>query len=176
MDRPALTAVVKQGLTPSVSGVLAGTRRPGFADSEELPRDSVMEVVGPRLQSGLVNVVRGLAEEKLTQFADRVQTRILQSTVVTEEERTQWAAKQKQKYKTFVESDSSFYEEFLHVSGLADTFDMQQLIEEGNDVHKACNTRLHTDDQGPREGCKAETALFQSPNDALQPAMLLQFA
>ncbi|DBA89193.1 TPA: hypothetical protein ACH3X1_016343 [Trebouxia sp. C0004] len=116
MDRPALTAVVKQGLTPSVSGVLAGTRRPGFADSEELPRDSVMEVVGPRLQSGLVNVVRGLAEEKLTQFADRVQTRILQSTVVTEEERTQWAAKQKQKYKTFVESDSSFYEEFLHVS------------------------------------------------------------
>ena len=58
-------------------------------------------------------MVRGLAEEKLTQFADRVQTRILQSAPTTEEECTKWAAKQKQ----LLETNSSFYEEFLQVSG-----------------------------------------------------------
>ena len=62
-------------------------------------------------------MVRGLAEEKLTQFAVRVQTRILQNALVTEDECTQWAVKQKQKYKTFVESNSSFFEGFLKASG-----------------------------------------------------------
>lgn len=147
-------AADKCGLTPSVNGVLTGKKRSRFADSETLPRDSVMEVVGPRVQSGLANVVRGLAEEKLTQFAVRVQTRILQNALVTEDECTQWAVKQKQKYKTFVESNSSFFEGFLKASGLAGTFDMQQLIAEGNDVHTARNTRLHTDDQNLRKDAK----------------------
>lgn len=62
-------------------------------------------------------VVRGLAEKELTQFADLLQTRILQSAPMTEEEQTKWAAKQKQKYKTFVETNSSFFEGFLQVSG-----------------------------------------------------------
>lgn len=38
--------------------------------------------------------------------------------------------------------------------GLAGIFDMQQLIEEGNDVHFARNTKLHTDDQGLRKDAK----------------------
>lgn len=52
-----------------------------------------MEVIGPQLQSGLANVVRGVAEEKLTQFADRLQTRILHSAPMAEEEQTKRAAK-----------------------------------------------------------------------------------
>ena len=62
-------------------------------------------------------MVKGLAEEKLTQLADRVRLRILQSAPVTEEECTECAAKQEQKYKMFVESKSSFYQEFLQESG-----------------------------------------------------------
>ena len=62
-------------------------------------------------------MVKGLAEEKLTQLADRVRLRILQSAPVTEEECTKCPAKQEQKYKMFVESKSSFYQEFLQVSG-----------------------------------------------------------
>ena len=62
-------------------------------------------------------MVRGLAEEKLTQFADRLQTRMLKSEPMTEEERTKWAAKQNEKYRTFVETNSSFYEGLLQVSG-----------------------------------------------------------
>ena len=119
-------------------------------------------------------VVRGLAEEKLTQFADHVQARILQSASATEEERSEWAAKQDQNYKTSVESNSSFYDGFLQVSGeslfsvlaretyravfdimlctgLAGVIDMHQLIEEGNGVHMARNARLHTDDRGLRK-------------------------
>lgn len=42
-------------LTLSVNGVLTGKKRSRFDDSETLPTDSVMEVVGPRVQSGLAN-------------------------------------------------------------------------------------------------------------------------
>ena len=39
-------------------------------------------------------------------------------------------------------------------TGLAGTFEMQQVIEEGNDVHVARNTKMHTDDQGLRKDAK----------------------
>ncbi len=64
-------------------------------------------------------VIRGLAEQKLTQFADRVQSRILQSAPMSEEGRTNRATTQKHMYRLFVESNSSFYEEFMQVSGLS---------------------------------------------------------
>jgi len=64
-------------------------------------------------------VVRGMAEKELTQFADRVQSRILQIAPVTEEGRTKRDTTQKQIYKLFVESNSSFYEGFMQVSGLS---------------------------------------------------------
>lgn len=36
----------------------------------------------------------------------------------------------------------------LQYAGLASTLDMQQLIDEGNDIHATHNNNLHTDDQG----------------------------
>lgn len=48
-------ATDKFGLTPSVNGVLTGNKRPRFDDTQSLPRDAVIEVVGPQLQSGLAN-------------------------------------------------------------------------------------------------------------------------
>jgi len=88
---------------------------------------------------------------------------------MSEEGRTNRATTQKHMYRLFVESNSSFYEEFMQVSGLsslsvlshkaieswfwltlctglAGTFDMQQLLEEGSDIHILQNTSLHTDD------------------------------
>ncbi|DBB08161.1 TPA: hypothetical protein ACH3X3_008349 [Trebouxia sp. C0006] len=105
-----------------------------------------MEVVGPQLQSVHANVVRGLAEQELTQFAGRLQCRILQSAPMSEEGRTKRATTQKQIYKLFVESNSSFYEELVQESGLASAFDFQQLVEEGSDIHILQNTSMHTDD------------------------------
>lgn len=64
-------------------------------------------------------VVRGLAEQELTQFAGRLQCRILQSAPMSEEGRTKRATTQKQIYKLFVESNSSFYEELVQESGLS---------------------------------------------------------
>ena len=64
-------------------------------------------------------VVRGLAEKELTQFADHVQTRILQTAPVTQEDITRRAATQRQKYQTFVQSNSNFFNGLLRVSGLS---------------------------------------------------------
>ena len=46
-------AADKFGLTTSVDGVRTGKKRQRYDDSEPLPKDSVTEVVGPQLQSGL---------------------------------------------------------------------------------------------------------------------------
>ncbi len=115
--------------------------------------------------------MRGLAEKELTQFADRVQTRILQTAAVTQEEIDRRAAAQRQKYQTFVQNNSHFFNALLQVSGLscnchavvqinddcddilqyaglASTVNMQQLIDEGSDIHATRNNNLHTDDQG----------------------------
>ena len=115
--------------------------------------------------------MRGLAEKELTQFADRVQTRILQTAAVTQEEIERRAAAQQQKYQIFVQKNSHFFNALLQVSGLscnchavvqikddcddilqyaglANTIDMQQLIDEGNEIHATRNNNLHTDDQG----------------------------
>lgn len=64
-------------------------------------------------------VTRGLAEQELTQFADCVQSRILQSAPMSEAGRTKRATTQKRLYSYFVESNSCFYEEFMQVSGLS---------------------------------------------------------
>lgn len=53
------------------------------------------------------------------QFADRVQTRLLQNAQATQEEVMQRAAAQEQKYNTFVQKNTSFFEGFLQVSGLS---------------------------------------------------------
>lgn len=95
------------GSTPTFSAVRVGNKRPRYDDNQTVPRDAVLEVTGPQLQSGFASgetgccccslnlirlcsellcdaVVRGLAEKELTQFADRVQTRILQTAPVTQ--------------------------------------------------------------------------------------------
>lgn len=122
--------------------------------------------------------MRGLAEKELTQFADRVQTRILQTAAVTQEEIDRRAAAQRQKYQTFVQNNSHFFNALLQVSGLscnchavvqinddcddilqyaglASTVNMQQLIDEGSDIHATRNNNLHTDDQGLKRDARS---------------------
>ena len=48
-------AADKFGTTPTFIGVRVGNKRPRYDDDQTLPRDAVLEVSGPQLQSGLAN-------------------------------------------------------------------------------------------------------------------------
>ena len=52
-DFKRLHRLTKTGIVLQL--IVASTKHPRFDDSQTLPRDSVMEVGGPQLQSGLVN-------------------------------------------------------------------------------------------------------------------------
>lgn len=48
-------AAEKFGSKPTLKGVRTGNKRPRLDDDQTLPRDSVLEVVGPHVQSGFAN-------------------------------------------------------------------------------------------------------------------------
>lgn len=123
-------------------------------------------------------VVKTLAEDKLEQFADRVQTRILEG----KEERgvtPERVLSQQQKYSTFVQRNAGPFQAFMHKSGgvsnlwalslrsslcvglpvfcfagLAARHDLEWLAAKGSDLHIDRNAKLHSKDAHLRKDAK----------------------
>ncbi|KAL3131747.1 hypothetical protein ABBQ38_007467 [Trebouxia sp. C0009 RCD-2024] len=98
-------------------------------------------------------VVKTLAEDKLEQFADRVQTRILEG----KEERgvtPERVLSQQQKYSTFVQRNAGPFQAFMHKSGLAASHDLEWLAAKGSDLHINRNAKLHSKDAHLRKDAK----------------------
>ncbi|DBB17194.1 TPA: hypothetical protein ACH3X3_014258 [Trebouxia sp. C0006] len=89
-------------------------------------------------------IIKVLAEEKLEEFADRVQTRILEGKPAGV--KGSRAGMQQDKYNDILQNHAETFQAFLNYSGLADNFDVQQLAVKGNEGHVKHNTKILASD------------------------------
>ncbi|KAL3130865.1 hypothetical protein ABBQ38_000195 [Trebouxia sp. C0009 RCD-2024] len=99
-------------------------------------------------------VLKVLAEERLEQFADQVQTRILEGKQARVS--GSHAGNQQDKYDSFLHTHEETFQAFLEHSGLADKFVVQQLADKGTDAHVNCDTKIHASDAQLEKGCQED--------------------
>jgi len=112
-------------------------------EDEKVTKDSKLLVEGDPYDSGYPEVVKVLAEDKLEQFADRVQTRILEGG----EEKgkpAEYVTKQQQKYCDLVQKNAQPFQKFLDKSGLAACYNLEWVAERGSDLHISRNSKSHS--------------------------------
>jgi len=121
-------------------------------------------------------ILKVLAEERLEQFADRVQTRILEGKPAGV--KGSHAGRQQDKYDNILQNHAETFQAFLNHSGgsrhmflsgprtvqqfvkalvfagLADNFDMQQLAVKGTEVRVNRNTKMHASDAQLKKDAK----------------------
>ncbi|KAK9837887.1 hypothetical protein WJX74_007225 [Apatococcus lobatus] len=109
-----------------------------------------VQLVGPAgVPSLFFPILKGIAEERLEQFADRVQDRLLQLGKEAQLRDTTSSA-----FRDMVVSKVETFQQLIKDGGLEGTLSIEQVIEVGNEAHDSGNRKLHTSDAKLREDGK----------------------